>query len=160
MICFARIDDRLIHGQVAVTWVRSCGANRIYIVDDATASDPFMYSLLKKVAPQGTKVEIWSTEEACKKVKLVEEHQQIKGFILCKEPKPFLTMANANINFKEICVANMSPKEGRTQLHPPYNTYVTDEEKNILHELASKNIYVYIRHILEHPKTNIMSPIN
>ena len=38
-IVLARIDDRLIHGQVMTSWLNYTGANRIIIVDDETAND-------------------------------------------------------------------------------------------------------------------------
>lgn len=40
-IVLARIDDRLIHGQVMTSWLNYTGANRIIIIDDETANDTF-----------------------------------------------------------------------------------------------------------------------
>ena len=40
-IVLARIDDRLIHGQVMTAWLQFTGGNHIVIVDDATAGDEF-----------------------------------------------------------------------------------------------------------------------
>ena len=42
-----RIDDRLIHGQVMTSWLNFLGANKIMIIDDGVAVDPFVKSVLK-----------------------------------------------------------------------------------------------------------------
>ncbi len=57
-ISLVRVDDRLIHGQVVMSWIRYIDCNAIKIIDDQVASDEFMCSLLCSVAPSGTKVEI------------------------------------------------------------------------------------------------------
>lgn len=38
-IVLARVDDRLIHGQVMTAWIQYTGGNHIVIVDDVTAQD-------------------------------------------------------------------------------------------------------------------------
>ncbi len=40
-IVFARVDDRLIHGEVVTAWTPSYSINHIIIIDDIVASDPF-----------------------------------------------------------------------------------------------------------------------
>ena len=53
-ITFARVDSRLIHGQIVTKWAKSSGANTIYIIDDAVRSDQFgadkVFALFKTVA--------------------------------------------------------------------------------------------------------------
>ena len=41
-INLARIDDRLVHGQIMQVWSKANGTNTIYVVDDETANDDFM----------------------------------------------------------------------------------------------------------------------
>lgn len=38
MICFSRIDDRLIHGQVVTTWVNLHRIEQIIVLNDAVGS--------------------------------------------------------------------------------------------------------------------------
>ncbi|HAA64900.1 MAG TPA: PTS N-acetylgalactosamine transporter subunit IIB, partial [Thermoanaerobacter sp.] len=49
-ILLTRIDNRLVHGQVGVTWVKSLGANLIVVVDDEVANDPLQQQLMKMTA--------------------------------------------------------------------------------------------------------------
>ena len=41
-ITLARVDDRLVHGQVMQVWTKGQGTNAAYVIDDATAADEFM----------------------------------------------------------------------------------------------------------------------
>lgn len=65
-IVLARVDDRLIHGEVVTAWTPSLSANRIVIVDDTVAADKFNKRVLMALAPQGTKVAVLSVEGATK----------------------------------------------------------------------------------------------
>ena len=51
-IVLARIDERLIHGQVMTQWVRSRHFNTIEIVDDKTASDAFLKQVCLMAVPK------------------------------------------------------------------------------------------------------------
>lgn len=58
MISMMRIDDRLIHGQVAVMWSKELGINRIIVASDTIASNEIQVSALKMAAPAGVKAAI------------------------------------------------------------------------------------------------------
>jgi hypothetical protein len=45
-ITFARVDSRLIHGQIVTKWAKSSGANTIYIIDDVGSLGRFLYGYL------------------------------------------------------------------------------------------------------------------
>ena len=52
-IRLARIDDRLIHGQVATVWSKLTGIERIIVISDLVAQDKLRKFLLKEAAPPG-----------------------------------------------------------------------------------------------------------
>ena len=58
MICMARIDDRLIHGQVAVKWSKELGISRIIVASDKIANNAVQVAALKGAAPAGVKAAI------------------------------------------------------------------------------------------------------
>ena len=57
-IVLARIDDRLIHGQVATVWSKATSCQRIIVCDDEVAADKIRSTLLKQLAPAGIKSHI------------------------------------------------------------------------------------------------------
>lgn len=50
---FVRIDDRLLHGQVVVSWIPYLKANLVVVADDEYAKDEFMRSLIESSGPEG-----------------------------------------------------------------------------------------------------------
>ena len=62
MIKMVRIDERLIHGQVAMIWTKQLGVDRIIVVNDKAANDPIMTSTLKMAAPDRAKAIILDQE--------------------------------------------------------------------------------------------------
>lgn len=66
-VSLARVDERLIHGQVMTNLSKKSGANSIFIVDDVVAKDPFMTSIFKSAGSRtGLKVRILTLSEAIK----------------------------------------------------------------------------------------------
>ncbi|HYM82017.1 MAG TPA: PTS sugar transporter subunit IIB [Candidatus Limnocylindria bacterium] len=59
----ARVDDRLIHGQVVVAWGDRLRPRRIWVVDDGTAADPWEREMLSAAAP-GVDVRVATVSEA------------------------------------------------------------------------------------------------
>ena len=135
MISLNRIDDKLIHGKVATSWIKVCDANRIYVVDDETAHNPFLSKIMVSVAPGGIKVVVWDLATAIEKMPLVLAHEKIKAFVIAKGPKEFLEMAKAGVNFKKIIVGNMGSSEGKIQSHPSFLNYTNKEERDMFREL-------------------------
>mgnify|MGYP002869913974 CR=1 FL=1 len=64
MIDVLRLDERLIHGQVAVTWVKGSNFDTLLVVDDASAKDDFVKKTLYMAAPNNIKTFVMTTEEA------------------------------------------------------------------------------------------------
>lgn len=63
-IVVARIDDRLVHGQVVIGWGRPLEVNRIVLVDAEVAGSAFERELYQMAVPAGIAVEFLSPEEA------------------------------------------------------------------------------------------------
>ena len=64
MIVLLRVDDRLIHGQVAVTWTSFLSANTIVVANDRYAKDTFLSMTLNLGKPPGVDLQILSLEDA------------------------------------------------------------------------------------------------
>lgn len=57
-VVLARIDDRLIHGQVTVGWSRQLRPDRIILADNAVAADPWQSRVYASTVPPGIEVAI------------------------------------------------------------------------------------------------------
>ena len=67
-ITLARVDHRLIHGQVVTKWLKIAMAKKIIIIDDYLAKETFMVDVYKMAAPSGVDVEIYSVEKALEEI--------------------------------------------------------------------------------------------
>lgn len=58
-----RVDDRLLHGQVLMKWIKLLKVKRVDVLSDALASDPILKTLLEKTIPDEILLKIWSVDE-------------------------------------------------------------------------------------------------
>ena len=64
MISLFRIDERLIHGQIAIKWSRHTGVSHIVVANDAASESPLIQKTLKMAAPSTVKTAIKSVDDA------------------------------------------------------------------------------------------------
>lgn len=64
MIESIRVDDRLIHGQVALVWSKQYNINHIVVANDAAANDPVQQATLRMATPSGIKLLIKDMDSA------------------------------------------------------------------------------------------------
>ena len=67
-IIHIRIDDRLIHGQVATMWTNNLGATRIMVINDEVANNDLQKSVLRMAAPSNVSTSIITRETALKNI--------------------------------------------------------------------------------------------
>lgn len=60
MVKLLRIDDRLVHGQVALTWTPALGVDCLFVANDRVARDEFLRMTLGLAKPAGSKLLIKS----------------------------------------------------------------------------------------------------
>lgn len=75
MIVLVRIDDRLLHGQIALSWKSELDYDAIVIADDAAAKDELRKNALKLGVPDGVRLAIRDMEEAVK----VLHHEKLQN---------------------------------------------------------------------------------
>lgn len=71
-----RIDDRLIHGQIATTWINDYNIEQVLIVDDNVVQDKMQQSVISMTAPANVKVKVFGVDSFIgiyKKILLKEE---------------------------------------------------------------------------------------
>ena len=64
-ILFARVDDRLIHGQVILKWIKSVQADTILVIDNILATDKYMRDVYRMAAPPGVSVDVVDVKTPC-----------------------------------------------------------------------------------------------
>jgi PTS system mannose-specific IIB component len=137
-----RIDDRLIHGQVVAGWLRALGAQRIVIVDDATARDEFMREVLTLAAPQGVPVEVHGVADgAVRLIALAATPEPV--IVLARMPRTVLALRQAGVPIEVVDLGGMGAGPGRRRLHKTIS--VSPDEIRELHDLERLGTRVEIQ---------------
>lgn len=105
MIKALRIDERLIHGQVAVAWCTTLGVDSVIVANDETVKDEISVMSLKMAAPQNLKVVIKSVNDA---VTLLSDPriESRKVLLLVTNPKDALVLIKNAPGIPDVNVGN------------------------------------------------------
>ena len=152
-IVLARIDDRLIHGQVATVWAKVTGCQRIIVCDDDVAADTIRATLLKQVAPPGIKSSVISVDKAIRVYKN-PKYENDKCLLLFTNPTSVLRMVEDGVNITTVNVGGMSFKEGKRQINNAVS--VNDEDVASFKALSEKGIEIEYRKVDTDKRVNLM----
>lgn len=144
MITRIRIDDRLLHGQVAYSWKSALGYNAIVIANENAANDPIRKSALKMAKPEGVKIAIRNPKEA---IELVNNEllKKMTVFIVCDSPKDAYEIYS-NIDEKPtITLGGMQKREGTDFFSPA--VFVSPEDVTYLDKLVEENAVVEVKQV-------------
>jgi len=132
-IVLARIDDRLIHGQVMTAWLQYTGGNHIVIVDDQTATDEFTRSIITMAVPAGIGLSICTVEGAAGLLSQIPPGKKV--IILAKGPEAYHELIERGIVLDEIIIGGMGAKSGRKTFYK--NISASEDEKNYFRKIIS-----------------------
>lgn len=136
-ILLTRIDNRLIHGQVGVTWVRHLGANLIVVVDDEVAEDEVQQNLMEMVVPDIIGTRFFSIQKTIDVIHRAADDQLI--FLVCKTPQSVLKLVEGGVPIDRVNIGNMHYSEGKQQISSTVSLDESDRQAlKKLHELGVK----------------------
>lgn len=113
-VVLTRIDDRLIHGQVVVSWIPFVNANEIIVLDDENAKDEFMKELILLSSPPDVKTHVFSNKEALEYLSKPSNGETI--LILTKEICNIKNLLEHNIDVGTINLGGLGFNENRKRL--------------------------------------------
>ena len=151
-----RIDERLIHGQVAGIWSTSLSTQRIIVANDEAATDPLQKSSLRMAAPSSMRLSVLGVEAAAKNIQSGKYGKQ-RLFLLFKNPKDVLRFTEAQGPIKTVNVGNMSYKEGAREVTK--SIQVLPEEEQIFETIASKGVTVTAQLVPNDPVVDFMKQL-
>ena len=111
----ARIDSRLLHGQVATAWTKTTQPTRIIVVSDEVAKDELRKKLIQQAAPPGVKAHVVPVK---KMIELAKDDQHFGGqraLLLFENPQDALRAVEGGVPLKTINVGSMAHSPGKVQ---------------------------------------------
>ena len=112
-IILTRIDNRLVHGQVATQWCGAIGANLILVANDEVAGNKMRQGLMDMAAPSYAAMRYWTIEKTCATIHKANDKQKI--FIVCETPTDALRLVEGGVPLKKVNIGNMHMAEGKRQ---------------------------------------------
>ncbi len=152
-IIHVRIDDRLIHGQVAVVWTNTLQASRIMVVNNNAAGDDMQKSILKMATPPGAKLSVLSVDKAVDRIK-EGRYDSDRVFMILKNPSDVLELIKRGIDIKEVNVGNMANKGGTTQIKKSIS--ISEEDLKAFLELNKMGVKLTARMIPNEGENDLM----
>mgnify|MGYP000037657336 FL=1 len=113
-ILLTRIDNRLVHGQVATQWNSTLGSNLILVANDDVSTNTMRQNLMKMAAPAGVATRFFSLQKTIDVIGKASPRQKI--FIVAETPEDVLTLVKGGVPIKKVNIGNMHMAEGKRQV--------------------------------------------
>lgn len=143
-ILLTRIDNRLVHGQVGVTWTSTIGANLLIVVDDEVAKDEIQQKLMGITADTyGFGIRFFSIEKTIAIIEKAAPHQKI--FLICRTPDIVRRLIEGGVPLKDVNVGNMHFSEGKRQISS--KVYVDEQDLDDLRFIKHSGVNLFIQDV-------------
>ena len=148
----ARIDTRLLHGQVATAWTKATNPDRIITVSDSVSKDELRKSMIEQAAPPGVK----SNVVPISKLVQVDNDTRFggtKALILFETVQDALSAIEQGVKIKEVNLGSIAHSVGKVML----TRSVSMDEKDIesFEKLISMGIKIDVRKVPSDSPENI-----
>lgn len=150
-IRLTRIDNRLIHGQVATQWCGVVGANLLLVANDAVAGDSFRQGLMNMAAPAYAQTRFFTIQKTCEIIHKASDSQHIA--IICETPQDVLRLVEGGVPIKKVNIGNMHMAEGKRQVAT--SVAVNDDDVAAFRKLQELGCELEIKRVPDTPVENI-----
>lgn len=151
-----RIDERLIHGQVATMWTNALKLTRIMVVGDDIVKNDVLKTGLKTACPHGIHLSILTAHGAARRINSGKYVGQTV-LLLVKNPGVLRQLVDFDVKLPEINVGNMSTKPHSRQVAK--SVAVLDKDVEDFEYLDQKGCHIYHQMVPSEPKEDFMEMI-
>lgn len=123
----ARIDSRLLHGQVATAWTKAVQPTRIIVVSDAVSKDELRKKLIEQAAPPGVKANV---VPIAKMIEVAKDPRfgNTKALLLFENPQDVVRAIEGGVDIKEVNVGSMAHSVGKVLVNKVLSMDAKDVE--------------------------------
>lgn len=140
-IIHVRIDDRMIHGQVATQWSGRLNATRIMVINDSIVNDDMRKTVVRLAAPANVSTSILGKQKALTNIKNGKYKGQ-RVLLICVSPVDVNYLIDNGLPIKSVNVGNLAQRDGTERIRPSVN--VTPEEKEAFKKLIGRGVEVTV----------------
>ena len=145
MIKLLRVDHRLLHGQVVVSWFDNVGANTILVANDVVANDEFRKSAIRLAKPENAKLVMKSIDDSIDAINsgVTDKYQMLVVVESVGDAEKLIRGTQRQIT--SLNLGGTKPREGTKNYSKTIN--LTDLEADLLAGLQQDGVEVYIQQI-------------
>lgn len=152
-IIHVRLDERMIHGQIATLWSGNLGATRIMVVDNEVTNNEIAKASLKTAVPGGLKLSILKVETAAKRINKGKYSGQ-KVFLIVPKLSNLFALFDQDVPIEAFNLGNQSKRSGEEIVQISKSIFLTQEEISICLALEKKGVIITAQMVpMEQPKT-------
>ena len=153
----ARIDSRLLHGQVATAWTKTTQPNRIIVVSDSVAHDDLRKKLIVEAAPPGVYANVVPID---KMIQVAKDPRfgETKALLLFETPQDALRAIEGGVDIKELNVGSMAHSVGKVAVNKVLS--LGKEDVETFEKLKAKGVSFDVRKVPSDSKENMEEIIN
>lgn len=142
-ILLARVDDRLIHGQVMTKWSKGMNTNALFVVDNETAADPFMKDIyMMSTSNTGVTIKVLSIDEAVDYWNK-DNFGKYRAILLFKTIGAVKEAIDKGLPIERLNLGGIAKSKDSKFVIP--NVAVKPEELEVLKEIESKGVEVFFQ---------------
>ena len=141
-VIHVRMDNRLIHGQILVSWNSAFKIEHIIVTNDRVAGDPLQVTLLKAVAPLTAKVSVLSIKD-CVAICNSPQAEKENIFIIAKFPEDGLALVENGLNMPNLNLGNQAFVRNSKKISN--SVFLTESGVKALKKLHEKGIRITCR---------------
>ena len=142
-IVLTRIDNRLIHGQVATQWSGVIGANLLLVANDDVAGNKMRQNLMNMAAPSYAQTRYFTLQKTIDVIDKASDKQKI--FLILENPQDALTLVEGGVPIKKLNIGNMHMAAGKRQVAT--SVAVDDADVEAFKKLKELGVELEIRRV-------------
>lgn len=152
-----RVDERLIHGQVANMWTSRLNITRIMVADDQVAESDIDKMALKMAVPAGVKLSILPFRTAAENI-ISGKYDSQRVLLLIKSVPALMALYEYHLPMPEINIANVTELHNGLQITKSVS--LSAENISRLQQLGAHDIKIISQRVPNDDKLNVIDILN
>ncbi len=137
-----RVDDRLVHGIVATSWIATWNPNRIICIDKQAAENQVMKSALRIATPSTIALSVLPYDKAKENI-LSGKYEDNKYVIIARNPITVCQLIEDGVKIPEVTMGIVCSAQDRKTINRTIS--LNDDEINAVKKMMSEGVKVVYR---------------